>query len=651
MQAVDGVSFEVKEGSALGLVGESGCGKSTTGRLITRLYEPTAGSMMFEGHDLATLSNRAMTPMRKEVQMIFQDPYSSLNPRHTVGTIVGTPLRVHKVVPEKQVLNRVRELLEVVGLNPEHYNRYPNEFSGGQRQRIGIARALALQPKLLVADEPVSALDVSIQAQVVNLLRDVQNEFNIAFLFIAHDLAVVRHFCPEIAVMYLGKIVEIGDRESVYEHPHHPYTQALLSASPDVKQAAIGGRRERIRLEGDVPSPINPPSGCRFRTRCWLAQDICAKQEPPLLQIGKTHKVACHFAAELGQNPAKPITAPLLGTDDQGNHDPGASPVDLPNEPGYRRHLVRPQEQDVRGALARGRPPITVTTNPCCCGPPAASGPCSPRRVGASARLLRRRDVCVRPHWAILRPTRLFVRGAAAVRRRDLLLTVHVEELFDASGLGAAPKPAGGALAGNTHASAPLAVRMRPRTLDELVGQEQLRAAGSPLRQLIEGDQPMSLLLWGPPGTGKTTIAAILSQQTDRHFVEVSAVSAGVKEVRAAIDAARAELVRSGRETVLFVDEVHRFSKAQQDALLPGVENRWVTLVAATTENPFFSVISPLLSRSLLLRLESLTDDDVRSVLRPGAGRRARAGRAASRSTTTRSTTWSGWPAATRGAR
>jgi oligopeptide/dipeptide ABC transporter ATP-binding protein len=336
VQAVDGISFEVAEGSALGLVGESGCGKSTTGRLITRLYDPTAGSMIFEGgQDLATLSHKAMTPMRKEVQMIFQDPYSSLNPRHTVGTIVGTPLRVHKVVPEKQVLTRVRELLEVVGLNPEHYNRYPNEFSGGQRQRIGIARALALQPKLLVADEPVSALDVSIQAQVINLLRDVQNEFNIAFLFIAHDLAVVRHFCPEIAVMYLGKIVEIGERESVYEHAHHPYTQALLSASPDVKQAAIGGRRERIRLEGDVPSPINPPSGCRFRTRCWLAQDICAKQEPPLLQIGPTHKVACHFAAELGQNPAKPITAPLLGTDDQGNHDPGASPVDIPTLPGY----------------------------------------------------------------------------------------------------------------------------------------------------------------------------------------------------------------------------------------------------------------------------------------------------------------------------
>src|SRR5688572_6146116 len=335
VQAVDGISFEVAEGSALGLVGESGCGKSTTGRLITRLYDPTAGSMMFEGHDLATLSHKAMTPMRKEVQMIFQDPYSSLNPRHTVGTIVGTPLRVHKVVPEKQVLNRVRELLEVVGLNPEHYNRYPNEFSGGQRQRIGIARALALQPKLLVADEPVSALDVSIQAQVVNLLRDVQNEFNIAFLFIAHDLAVVRHFCPEIAVMYLGKIVEIGDRESVYEHAHHPYTQALLSASPDVKQAAIGGRRERIRLEGDVPSPINPPSGCRFRTRCQFAQEICAKVEPPLLQIGKRHKVACHFAGAYGAHPSTPVTADLLGVDDQGRPSSTVTATPLITGPGY----------------------------------------------------------------------------------------------------------------------------------------------------------------------------------------------------------------------------------------------------------------------------------------------------------------------------
>src|SRR4051794_39450479 len=282
VQAVDGISFEVKQGSALGLVGESGCGKSTTGRLITRLYDPTAGSMMFEGHDLATLSHKAMTPMRKEVQMIFQDPYSSLNPRHTVGTIVGMPLTVHKVVPEKQVLDRVRELLEVVGLNPEHYNRYPSEFSGGQRQRIGIARALALHPKLLVADEPVSALDVSIQAQVVNLLQDVQREFQIAFLFIAHDLAVVRHFCPDVAVMYLGKIVEVADRETLYAQPHHPYTQALLSAVPDVKQAAIGGRRARIRLQGGVPRPGNPPAGPRVRTPPRRAAGLCPKREPPL---------------------------------------------------------------------------------------------------------------------------------------------------------------------------------------------------------------------------------------------------------------------------------------------------------------------------------------------------------------------------------
>jgi peptide/nickel transport system ATP-binding protein/oligopeptide transport system ATP-binding protein len=335
VQAVDGVSFELRKGASLGLVGESGCGKTTTGRVITRLYDPTAGEINFEGTDIASLTRRQMMPIRSQIQMIFQDPYSSLNPRHTVGTIVGTPLRVHNMVPEKKTLSRVQELLEVVGLNPEHYNRYPSEFSGGQRQRIGIARALALQPKLLVADEPVSALDVSIQAQVVNLLRDVQEEFGIAFLFIAHDLAVVRHFCPEVAVMYLGKIVEMGDRETIYEHPHHPYTQALLSAAPDVKQAAIGGRRERIRLEGDVPSPINPPSGCRFRTRCWMAQEICAKQEPPLLQIGKRHKVACHFASELHEAPDRPVTAELLGVDDQGNPVGGSKPAEFHDQPGY----------------------------------------------------------------------------------------------------------------------------------------------------------------------------------------------------------------------------------------------------------------------------------------------------------------------------
>ncbi len=298
VQAVDGVSFTVNRGDSLGLVGESGCGKTSTGRVITRLYDPTAGNIRFEGHEIGHLSRREMLPYRREIQLIFQDPYTSLNPRHTVGAIVGSPLIVHKAVPKDKVITRVQELLEVVGLNPEHYNRYPSEFSGGQRQRIGIARALALNPKLIVADEPVSALDVSIQAQVINLLGDLQKEFGIAFLFIAHDLAIVRHFCPQIAVMYLGKIVEIGDRDSIYNTPHHPYTQALLSAAPDVKQAAIGGRRERIRLVGDVPSPINPPSGCRFRTRCWKAQDICAAQEPPLLQIGG-RQVACHFAEPL----------------------------------------------------------------------------------------------------------------------------------------------------------------------------------------------------------------------------------------------------------------------------------------------------------------------------------------------------------------
>ncbi len=336
VQAVDGISFQVPEGGSLGLVGESGCGKSTTGRLITRLYKPTGGSMMFEGHDVAKLSARQMKPLRRHVQMIFQDPYTSLNPRHTVGAIVGAPLSVHNIVPRNKILPRVQELLEVVGLNPEHYNRYPNEFSGGQRQRIGIARALTLNPKLLVADEPVSALDVSIQAQVINLLQDLQKEFGIAFLFIAHDLAVVRHFCPEIAVMYLGKIVEIGDRETIYLRPHHPYTQALLSAVPDIKQAAIGGRRERIMLEGDVPSPINPPSGCRFRTRCSFAQEICAKVEPPLLQIGKRHKVACHFAGELGQHPSRPITTGLLGVDDQGSPSSTGSTSTVPTgTPGY----------------------------------------------------------------------------------------------------------------------------------------------------------------------------------------------------------------------------------------------------------------------------------------------------------------------------
>ena len=293
IQAVDGVSFEIANSEALGLVGESGCGKSTTGRLITRLIEPTAGKIIFEGKDISHASNKELLPVRSDLQMIFQDPYASLNPRHTVGTIVGTPFKISKQEHEGGVKKRVQELLEIVGLNPEHYNRYPHEFSGGQRQRIGIARALAMRPKLIVADEPVSALDVSIQAQIINLMKNLQKEFGLAFVFIAHDLAVVRHFTQRVAVMYLGNIVEIADRDTLYSAPKHPYTKALLSAVPEV-DPDVSHSRERIRLSGDVPNPINPPSGCRFRTRCWKAQEVCATNAPALLQIGKS-QVACHF--------------------------------------------------------------------------------------------------------------------------------------------------------------------------------------------------------------------------------------------------------------------------------------------------------------------------------------------------------------------
>ncbi|MEV8208589.1 dipeptide ABC transporter ATP-binding protein [Streptomyces sp. NPDC079189] len=294
VKAVDGIDFEVYPGETLGVVGESGCGKSTMGRLITRLLEPTGGKVEFEGRDITHLSMGKMRPMRRDVQMIFQDPYSSLNPRHTIGTIVSAPFRLQGVEPDGGLKNHVQELLKLVGLSPEHYNRYPHEFSGGQRQRIGIARALALRPKLVVADEPVSALDVSIQAQVVNLLDDLQDELGLTYVIIAHDLSVIRHVSDRIAVMYLGKIVELADRKSLYEAPMHPYTKALMSAVPVPDPRRRGVKSERILLKGDVPSPISPPSGCRFHTRCWKATQICKTQEPPLIALKTGHQVACH---------------------------------------------------------------------------------------------------------------------------------------------------------------------------------------------------------------------------------------------------------------------------------------------------------------------------------------------------------------------
>jgi peptide/nickel transport system ATP-binding protein len=293
VKAVDGIDFQVLPGETLGVVGESGCGKSTMGRLITRLLEPTGGKIEFEGQDITHLSTAGMRPLRRDVQMIFQDPYSSLNPRHTVGSIVGAPFKLQKVRTDNGVKKEVQDLLELVGLNPEHYNRYPHEFSGGQRQRIGIARALALKPKLVVADEPVSALDVSIQAQVVNLMDDLQSELGLTYVIIAHDLSVIRHVSDRIAVMYLGKIVEVADREALYGKPMHPYTNALLSAVP-VPDPKRRTKRERILLTGDVPSPIAPPPGCRFHTRCWKATEVCKTTEPPLVALASGHQVACH---------------------------------------------------------------------------------------------------------------------------------------------------------------------------------------------------------------------------------------------------------------------------------------------------------------------------------------------------------------------
>ena len=294
VKAVDNVSFSIEEGKTLGVVGESGCGKSTLARVVTRLIDPTSGDVFLDGQRITNLSGGDLRVARRKMQMIFQDPYASLNPRHSVGQIISSPLEVQKIEPVNGVKARVQELMELVGLNPEHYNRYPHEFSGGQRQRIGIARALILEPKLLVADEPVSALDVSIQAQILNLLETLQKELGLTYMFIAHDLSVIRHIADSVAVMYLGKIVETGPATSVYSFPRHPYTTALLSAVP-VADPTKRARAGRIRLVGDVPSPVDPPSGCRFRTRCWKATDLCASTEPPLEATSQGHLVACHF--------------------------------------------------------------------------------------------------------------------------------------------------------------------------------------------------------------------------------------------------------------------------------------------------------------------------------------------------------------------
>jgi oligopeptide/dipeptide ABC transporter ATP-binding protein len=328
VHAVDDVTLHVDEGETLGLVGESGCGKSTLGRTIVRLLEPTDGDVRFEGHSIAKLGPRALRPLRREMQIIFQDPYASLNPRKRVGSIIGDPLRIHRTASQKERKQRVQELLETVGLSPEHYNRFPHEFSGGQRQRIGVARALALRPKLIVADEPVSALDVSIQAQMINLLEELQHDFKLTYVFIAHDLGVVRHVSDRIAVMYLGKLVELSPAEELYSKPIMPYTEALLSAVP-IPDPDLSDQRQRIVLEGDVPSPISPPSGCRFHPRCRYATDVCSQIEPPLVDYGNGHLAACHHPLNVDEATLKRVQ---VAADSPRDADESALPEDTGGE-------------------------------------------------------------------------------------------------------------------------------------------------------------------------------------------------------------------------------------------------------------------------------------------------------------------------------
>jgi oligopeptide transport system ATP-binding protein len=336
VHAVDDVSFAVKQGETLGLVGESGCGKSTLGRTIVRLLQPTEGEIIFDGTPIQKLGTRRLRPLRREMQMVFQDPYASLNPRKRVGTIISDPMKIHDLGSRSEQKRRVNEILETVGLSPEHYNRFPHEFSGGQRQRIGIARSLALRPKLIVADEPVSALDVSIQSQMLNLLDDLQTEFNLTYIFIAHDLGVVRHVSDRIVVMYLGKIVELSPADELYVRPIMPYTEALLSAVP-IPDPDLAEKRERIVLEGDVPSPINPPSGCRFHPRCRYATEVCAQIEPPLVDYGNGHLAACHHPLNVDQATLQQVGVAeqhtpaaadetALPQDSSGSSNPSASP-------------------------------------------------------------------------------------------------------------------------------------------------------------------------------------------------------------------------------------------------------------------------------------------------------------------------------------